>query len=119
MGEASNKFIADFSTMVNTILDERAIEVGGMSGPALARAIQDGTREIRENMERMAQQVGVPIGAVANGPVVPLQARHTWQLHLYGGTFHVIPQQWRFPSCTPFNYGANGCLAILSKKSRL
>ncbi len=39
MGEASNKFIADFSTMVNTILDERAMEVGGMSGPALARAI--------------------------------------------------------------------------------
>jgi hypothetical protein len=102
MGEASNKFISEFSTMVNTILDERAVEVGGMSGPALARAIQDGTREIRENMERMAQRVGVPLGHVAGeGPVVPPQARHTWRLHLYGGTFHVIPQQWRFPSCTP------------------
>jgi hypothetical protein len=102
MGEASNKFIKDFSRMVHEVLDERAVEVGGMSGPALARAIQDGTREIRDNMERMALRVGVPLVATpGQGPVIPPQARHTWMLHLYGGTFHVLPQQWRFPSCTP------------------
>jgi hypothetical protein len=55
MGEASNRFIANFLQMVHDILDERAIEVGGMSGPVLACAIQDGTREIWENMELMAQ----------------------------------------------------------------
>jgi hypothetical protein len=103
MGEASNRFIADFSRRIHEILDERAIEVGGMSGPALARAIQDGTREIRENMELMAQRAGVPLGAAPPGvgPVVPPQARHRWRLHVYGGTFHVLPQQWRFPSCSP------------------
>jgi hypothetical protein len=103
MAESSKRFVDNFSQTVHQILDERAVEVGGMSGPALARAIRDGTREIRENMSRLALRAGVPLGGPApgQGPVVPPQARHRWQLHVYGGVFHVLPQQWRFPSCTP------------------
>jgi hypothetical protein len=53
-------------------------------------------------MERMAHKVGAPFGgAPGQGPVVPPQARHTWRLHVYGGTFHVLPQKWWFPSSTP------------------
>jgi hypothetical protein len=89
MGEASNKVIADFSTMVNTILDEQAIKVGGMSGPVLAHAIQDGTREIWENMERMAQRVGVPLGDVADRPSCP----NAGQTHM------AVASLWWYLSC--------------------
>jgi hypothetical protein len=50
MLEASNRFITDFSWMAHEVLDEQAVELGGMSGPMLACAIQDGTRDIRENV---------------------------------------------------------------------
>ena len=40
---------------LHTILDERAAaEVGGVSGPALARAIRDGTSDPRNEMVVMA-----------------------------------------------------------------
>jgi hypothetical protein len=47
--------------------------------------------------------MGVSLGGgpTGQGPVVPLQARHTWRLHIYGGTFHLLPQPWQFLSCTP------------------
>jgi hypothetical protein len=49
-------------------MSEPAVEVGGMSGPALAHAIQDGTRDIWENMEWMAHQAGVPLGGAPPQP---------------------------------------------------
>jgi hypothetical protein len=104
IGETSNRFIADFSARVHTILDERAVEVGGMSAQALALAIRDGTSDIRNQMEAMALGAGLGLGGAPpgqGGPVVPPQARHRWRLHVCGGAFHVLPQQWRFPSCTP------------------
>lgn len=104
IGEVSNRFIADFSARVHTILDERAVEVGGMSAQALALAIRDGTRDIRDQMEAIRVRGGVALGGAPpgqGGPVVPPQAMHRWQLHLYGGAFHILPQEWRFPSCTP------------------
>jgi hypothetical protein len=102
MGEVLNRFIADFSQMVHEILDERAIEVGGMSAVALSTAIQDGTREIQENLVQLSDCAGLPVGAAARPSRWPSCPTTTGQAQVArGGTFHVIPQAWHFPSCTP------------------
>jgi hypothetical protein len=90
-------------------LDERQFNGGAITEAQMIQLLRQGTQDLREHNATLAANAGhlgvalagvIPDGGQQHQAAVPAP-RQRYNLHLYGGQFHILPQTWRFPSLGP------------------
>ena len=81
---------------MHRIFDDRAVNAGGLTLQQIREEFQTATLGMRTQLDQLTQG-GAGAGAGGQPAVVN---QHQFQWHLWGGSLHMLPQEWQFPSCT-------------------
>jgi hypothetical protein len=97
IAEQQKTLVEQFLTGVTGILDSREIGGGAMSTQRLRELLDEATKDIREQLNSLTENGP---GSIRNSTTCNQGTTQRQQFvpHLYGGTFHWLPQDWRFPS---------------------
>ena len=89
-----------FLTGVTGILDSREIGGGAMSTKRLRELLDEATKDVHEQLSNKNGPRGIQGNSTTCNQGTT--RRQKFVLHLYGGAFHCLPQDLRFPSVGVF-----------------